>query len=189
MLKSQKPIMKVFFILCLVLLALALVLSVTRLFKPIGSVAVFTYLKYWLGIVSALFGGAYVLGGFQKSEALSYKLFMFLIALQSVSALLKDLMSTSLNGYESPISGILRTIICVDLVLLAFAKDLGKNTSIGLATAAFVAEVINDVRLIVLYGISGQINIAGSIVGISLALVVFLLVIGKYVNKSERGAK
>ena len=187
MLKTQKPAMKALLVFSLILLAAALVLSVIRLFEPVKSAAVLTYIKLALNILAVLAGFVYVLGGYKKNDAVYYKLFMSLVCLSFVFILIKDLMVTQVNGYTSPVSGILRTIICVNLVILVFAKDLGKQTSIGLASAVFGVVLFNTIRLIILYGALGVITSAA--VSLSLSLLVLLLVIGKYMDKTERGAK
>lgn len=187
MLKTQKPAMKALFVFSLILLAAALVLSVIRFFRPIESVVVLTYIRLALGILAVLSGFVYVLGGYKKNDAVYYKLFMFLVCLEAVFTLIVDLMVTPAKGYTSPVSGILRTIICVNLVILAFAKDLGKQTSIGLAGAVLGVSLFNIIRLTVLYSSFGI--IADAAAGLALALLVLLLVIGKYLDKTERGTK
>ena len=102
---------------------------------------------------------------------------------KSVDLPLPDLPRTN----TSPVSGILRTIICVNLVILVFAKDLGKQTSIGLASAVFGVTIINHARLLVLYFSFSY--VISAVLHLSLALLVLLLVIGKYMDKTERGTK
>ena len=188
MLKTQKPAIKALLVFSLILLAAALVLSVIRLlFKPIESVVVLTYIRLALGILAVLSGFVYVLGGYKKNDAVYYKLFMLLVCLEAVFTLIVDLMVTPAKGYTSPVSGILRTIICVDLVILTFAKDLGKQTSIGLAGAVLGVSLFNIIRLTVLYSSFGI--IADAAAGLALAPLVLLLVIGKYIDKAERGTK
>ena len=187
MLETKKPAMKALFVISLIFLAAALVLSVIRLCEPVENAVVLTYISYSLGILAILAGFVYVLGGYKKNDALFYKLFMSLVCLTSVFTLVKDLMGTQANDYTSPVSGILRTVICVNLVVLAFAKDLGKQTSIGLAAAVFGVSIINTVRLIVIYGRFSI--IASAAVALSLALLVLLLVVGKYMDKTARGTK
>ena len=187
MLKTQKPAIKALLVFSLIFLAVALVLSVIRFFEPFESVPVLTYIKIVFDILAVLSGLAYVLGRYKKNDAVYYKLFMFLNCLSSVMILARDLILTQTDGYTSPVSGILRTIICVDLVILTFAKDLGKQTSIGLASAVLGVTIINAVRLIILYGTFGI--IADAAVALPLALLVLLLAIGKYLDKTERGTK
>ena len=187
MLETKKPAMKALFVFSLILLAAALVLSVIRFFEPVESVAVLIYIRLALGILAILSGFVYVLGGYKKNDAVYYKLFMLLVCLEAVFTLIVDLMVTQVKGDTSPVSGILRTIICVNLVILAFAKDLGKQTSIGLAGAVLGVSLFNIIRLIVLYGRFGI--IADAAAGLALALLVLLLVIGKYMDKTERGTK
>ena len=180
--------MKALFVFSLILLAVAFVLSVIRLFEPVENAAVLTYIKLAFNILAVLAGFVYVLGGYKKNDAVYYKLFMLLVCLEAVFTLIMDLAATQANGYTSPVSGILRTVICVDLVILTFAKDLGKQTSIGLAAAVLGISLFNTVRMLVIYGTTFGI-ITGVVIGLALALLVLLLVIGKYMDKTERGTK
>ena len=183
MLETKKPVMKVLFVISLIFLAVAFVLSVIRLFKPVENAAVLTYIKLAFNILAVLAGFVYVLGGYKKNDAVYYKLFMLLVCLEAIF----DLVATQAD-YTSPVSGILRTVICVDLVILTFAKDLGKQTSIGLAAAVLGISLFNTVRMLVIYGTTFGI-ITGVVIGLALALLVLLLVIGKYMDKAERGTK
>ena len=188
MLKTKKPAMKALFVFSLILLAAALVLSVFWLTQPFPtSISAFMTICAVLGILAVLAGFIYVLGGYKKNDVLFYKLFMFLVCLESAATLVKDIIITQEMGSTSSISGILRTIICVNLVILVFAKDLGKQTSIGLASAVLGVTIINHVRLLILYFSFSY--VISTVVHLALALLVLLLVIGKYMDKAERGTK
>lgn len=188
MLNTKKPAMKALFVISLIFLAVALVLSAIQFTQPTpaGATASITICTV-VGILAIFAGFVYVLGGYKKNDALFYKLFMLLVCLESVLTLVNDIIITQEMGSTSPISGILRTIICVNLVILVFAKDLGKQTSIGLASAVFGVTIINHARLLVLYFSFSY--VISAVLHLSLALLVLLLVIGKYMDKTERGTK
>ncbi len=188
MLKTQKPAMKVLFVFYLILLAAALVLPFFMFTRNIPAslfevVAVCTV----TGFLAVLSGFFYVLVGYKKNDSLFFKLFMFLVCLESAFTIVKDIMIAQEIGSTSPVSVILGTIICVNLVILAFATDLGKQTSIGLAAAVLGVTIINHVRLLVLYFSFS--SVISTVVHLALALLVLLLVLGKYLDKTERGTK
>lgn len=184
MLETKKSTMKVLFVFSYIFLAVALVLSAIRISKPVENATVITYFKFVLNILAALAGFIYVYGRYKKNEAVYYKLFMLLVCLEAIF----DLVATQANGYTNPVSVIIRTIICVNLVILTFAKDLGRQTSIGLAAAVLCVSLFNAARILSLYSNTFGI-ITGVVISLALALLVLLLVIGKYMDKAERGTK
>ncbi len=187
MINSQKKSMKVLFTISLVLLAVSLLLSIMKFFLPEFNYYALSYFDNSFGVLAILVAFIYVLGGYKKNDAAYYKIFMILVCITNLFVLITDLITTQSVAYASPISGLLRTVVLVNLVILSFAKDLGKNTSIGLASGVFGISLINLIRLAILYSQFNMIIV--DVVGTSLAFLVLLLVIGKYMDKTERGTK
>lgn len=183
---KKKPVYRVLLALNLVLLAAAFVV-VALIFTKSNVVAV-EYIQTVIYLIAILSGFLYAFNQYKKNAAKYYKGFMLLFCLESLLIVIFDLILSKSQGATSSISGVLSTVVCVNLFTLSFAKDLGKKNSLGFAFSVLGVSLINSIRLLVLY--PNHFTIVGrAITDIALACVVCLFVIEKYADKAERGTK
>ena len=138
--------------------------------------------------IACIAGLVYVLYGCKKDVAKYYKLFLLLFSFVTLLNVITYLFALKARGFDSNISAVLGTAICVIAMVLTFAKDLGKNNSMGLAYAMIAVGAVNSIRMFVLYS-----DILGPMVSAAKNLIMviigFLFVIEKYIDRASRGAK
>lgn len=141
-----------------------------------------------VNIVTCIVGLIYALYGYKKDVAKYFKAFMLFFCVSNLSQVIIDLITTKSMDFGSNISGVLRTVICVITLILTFAKDLGKSTSMGLAYTMLITGVVNVLRILVLYNNDLLLTII-NIGDLLMIIIGFLFVIEKYIDKASRGAK
>ena len=189
MLKTDKPIYNAIFILNLLLLIIAAVFQIFVFFKSNSYTNAVKCVQLLFTMLAIISGFIYAVGGYKKNAALFYKGFMLLFCMASLMMIITDIVMSSINGYGSPISEILSTVICVNLLTLTFAKDIGKKNSLGFAYSIVCVSLVNSIRLMVLYSSINSMITAKALVDIALACIACLFVIEKYTDKAARGTK
>lgn len=129
----------------------------------------------------------YACNGYKKDVAVYYKAFMSLYALSAAIMFATDLKDT-LSAGSSYFSTIICAIVLIDYLILAFAKDFGKQKSLAVAYCVLAAQLISFIRMLIKFS-----SIPGIVISACLNLIVSvvacLFVYAKYQDKAERGAK
>ena len=139
-----------------------------------------------IAILALISGFIYLVHGYKKNAAAYYKGFVWILLIKEIITTVSgNIMSSSLLMY-------VRVIDLVLLTILTVGKDLGKTKSLTLVGLIFVGKMIVFVNyLISLQSLGLGVTARGvdSIGQIILTVTTCLMVIGKYLNKAERGTK
>lgn len=166
-----------------VLLLAALVLCFIRFFKPCA--VPLRYVQDAVYILTVLAGFEYTFGGFKKNAAKSYKLFMLLACLECVLLLIYDMISSAGDGQQDSVSAVLEMANCVNIFILTFSKNLGKDSSVGLGCAVLGVTVVNSVRLLILYP-DNFVVVSRAVMSLALSSLICLFILAKYADKAKR---
>jgi hypothetical protein len=137
-------------------------------------------------IFAYLFGISYALGGYSKSGAESYKTFLLLY---DVAKCLNLLATILYSGF-----GVVTVFLIVEILILgtlAFAKDLGRQTSMVLFCILLGCEVASGILPTTASGaaISIQTRLGDVLSRLVEAGTVGLAIKGKYDDKARRGTR
>ena len=142
-----------------------------------------------LKILTLAFGLVYMLMNYSKSAHIVYKCFfaaLFFATFMQVVAMM--LHPASFSIYNS----VLNLIPIAAIAVLATAKDLGKKNTL-LLTLVFVlcrlVLLIDYIINISHFGTAAIGMLSGGIANFLVALTAGIMVIGKYMDKTERGTK
>lgn len=139
-------------------------------------------------IVTLAIGLVYALKGYQKTAANYYKLYMLCGALSYLVSL-----TCAFEGNPDSIAryvGIIGLIVNVVLMLvLAFAKDLGRQKSITIAITTFGINIMQMIMFAVREEMQGSsfpivVNVLQLIV---ISVITCVFVLAKYTEKASRG--
>lgn len=168
----------------LVLISVALVLEFLKLIRPAESVI--TQIDMLLCMAAMLPALLYILSGYRKSAAQFYKVFMYMFAASCLCSLANDVIYTIIDHYTAYFSTVVRALVFVGALLLAFIPNFGKRKSLGVAYGILALELVNSIRLVVRYGGNFAL-IVKSVSGVVIACVVCMFVLCKYADKDARG--
>lgn len=180
MLKNTKPSYRIILIIELLLSIPCLIRNISEFVTKTG---VLGKLSSFLYVVSIIIAFYYIIAGYTKEQALSYKLF---ILLRATALFFQLSFFASLNN-----TGILLTSALEFGLLIALyvGKDLGKNISYNICFAIILACIVKTIFFISELGIS-NINLVVSIVtSFASALIPSWVTFAKYTDKESRGAK
>lgn len=170
-----------------VLLFVCLITGVYRFISSLNKSTISIVLSF-IFIVTCVAGLIYALYGYKKNAAMYYKTFMFFFSITNIMQAVTDIIKTKDMSFESNISGVLRIVICIIALILTFAKNLGKSSSMTLAYVMLITGSVNIIRLFVLYHSDLPLFIS-NIRDLSMIVIGFLFVIEKYIDKESRGAR
>lgn len=129
-------------------------------------------------LLSLVFAILYLLVRFRKDGAVFFKCFL---AVMAATCLLRTVaVSTVSSGWVLACYVLVFGILCV----LFEAKDLGKFKSFVLGITALALEVISSVGIFA----SGWKAISGKLADVILALMLLIMIVGKYRDKEARAA-
>lgn len=186
MLNTNKPIYKVLLILNLVLLAISVLMCFVYLAIP--ELDPTWYLQFILYILAIVAGFIYVIGRYKKNSAFYYKGFMFLFCLTLFAHVYIDIVTPKQFAIGDYISIALEIIICIILSTLTFAKNIGEKATFSLACSLLGIVLLNSIWII-FTNIGESIIVFRAIVNIALSGITCLFVLGKYMDKEERGSE
>lgn len=167
-----------------ILIVIALVLRV----KNIVGMSTVRIIDTIVCAIGLIFGLLYCLNGYKKDAAKYYRVFMYLYALDSLISFIVSLTLYEFNSMAmiNIIHGInISILVCA--CLLAFVKDFGEyNTK----TVACIILVLNAIKFFsdLTSGALEVINYA-SLTNLVQAIIVYVLVSHKYIDKESRGVK
>jgi len=129
-------------------------------------------------ILSCIFSMLYCLYGYKKDAAKYFKMFC-------VSFSISLIVRTILNIEQGDIAGaILAAIAVICLLILAFAKDLGKTKSYTLCGITFAVLIAN----VIVQAVSGK-ALTGAVSRLIIGLTLAVMIHAKYKDKESRGSK
>lgn len=161
-----------------VLIADVFLCQIVRLCMPIGLLEKFKSLCF---MVTLIFGLFYAFNGYKKNAAKYYKTYMICYAVSVLAAVVNSVSKGSGHMIEICIS---LFTLCAAL-MLAFAKDLGRDRSKFAGYFILVLSIVNII--IVAIDIGGLPAIIGAIEEAALAALTCIFVAAKYADKNKRG--
>ena len=147
-----------------------------------------------IGLMAVIFsmlimGAVYIIKDYSKQAAVFYKAFLFLHVGVCVLSIIVNMCFYTVNPLMITIC-ILYAFKAIDLLILVFWKDLGKNKTwilfyviLGFDIVALILAIINMVNIGFDFSFTGYVTalIADGTIGLSVK--------GKYENKEVRGSK
>ncbi|MBQ0026351.1 MAG: hypothetical protein KBS79_03160 [Lachnospiraceae bacterium] len=141
-----------------------------------------------LKILMLAFGLVYMLMNYSKNASVIYKVFFVVLF---IGTFIQAVYSASTPNY-SVYKTVLNLIPVAAIAVLAVAKDLGKKNTM-LLTIVFVlcrlVLLINYIINISDYGTGAVGILSTGVANLLIALTTGVMVIGKYLDKTERGTK
>lgn len=165
------------------LISVALILDFVELIRPAKNVI--RQIDMFLCMAALIPALIYIVSGCRKSAATFYKVFMLLFAASSLCALADDIVYSIIDNYGAFFSSIIRVLVLLGALFLAFVPNFGKKKSLGAAYAILGLELINAVVGVVMYG--GFDVIVRGVSSVVLACIVCMFVLCKYADKDARG--
>ncbi|MDO4939736.1 MAG: hypothetical protein Q4E54_07245 [Lachnospiraceae bacterium] len=166
-------------ILGLVMSIIALILLIIMLF--IGSNPVTKYLYIAASVLAAVFAIIYFIKGGTKKAAIWRNLFCILLMISLLISIIRNIQLG--KGAADTICII---IVAVITGYLAFAKDLGKKKSLGLASAVVVLQLLQLMPVITAQSGDGATRILGIISTTLLVITLLDITYVKYYDKESR---
>ena len=142
-----------------------------------------------LNILMLAFGLVYMLMNYSKGAAIVYK--CFFVAL-FIGTFIQTVYLSSAPNSPSAYRTVLQLIPVAAIAILAAAKDLGKKNTIFLTIVFVLCRVISLISAIVdlsHFGTAAFGVLSANISNLLISLTTGVMVIGKYLDKTERGAK
>ena len=142
-----------------------------------------------LNILSLAFALVYMLMNYSKSASVIYKCFF---AALFIETFIRTVYLLSAPNSAAAYVAVLQLLPVAVIAVLAVAKDLGKKNTVFL-TVVFVlcrlAELIRAVANFSHFGTAAFGVLSANISSLLIALITGFIVIGKYLDKTERGTK
>ena len=170
----------------ILLVVVAAVLAGIVLFS--GEYSIMRFISKVISLIAMIPCFVYACKGYKKDVAVYYKAFMGLFALSALITLITDIIDTVANSYPSYFSTVICAIVLIGYLILAFAKDFGKQKSMITAFCILGAQLISFVRMLVKFGGVTSI-ILSACLNLIVSIVACLFVYAKYQDKAERGTK
>ena len=140
-------------------------------------------------IVLLAIGMLYLFNEYSKRAAIYYKTFLLLLLCVTTIATLLDVCFIELNALLIA-KNVFYVAKIIDLLALAFWKDLGKKKTTMLAFILLAFDILAIVFWLIHLASTGfDFNIMGASSAIVADVTVLLAVKGKYADKAERGSK
>ena len=177
MLKTKNSGYKAIVIITLILLIAALVITALVAVKEDHLPSQIACLLEFAALIYAAY---YILSGYSKNAAKYYKTYGFMIAGAFVFALAAITQATN-DYFATLVVAIQLTIV----LILTMIKDLGKKKSMGLCYAYLLVAVIG----LALSFAGGLIAIGYAVVELIFAIVMTVMTVAKYIDKTARGTK
>lgn len=139
-------------------------------------------------ILALIAGLIYSLMGYTKAVANYYKVFMLLYAISSAESIIPPVVG-ALNAGKAVVLlfALVPAIIMICALILAFAKDLGKEKS---TTLSWIILSVSIVKVVLEFCLPDGIHhLAATIAYLIQAIIAFVFVSAKYADKASRGAK
>lgn len=173
----------------LVLIAAALVMSAFSIAKTGENVSELTELANALSIFTLAAGFIYLVYGYKKNAAVYYKIFMGLLVV-SQGVFIAGLISGN-ETYPVYIS-LIYAIAFVTAVILAVAKDFGKNMTFAVCIALVacrIAILVINLLTAETFDNAAFCTLSSDISNLLIVGTAILMITEKYIDKSERGSK
>ena len=186
MLRTDKPIYKVILVLNLLLIVVGATVSLMDINGTNTLGLVYTVLD----VLALLFALFYILYGYTKNAAGYYKTFGYLYLASRLICAFKTFSGPiNITANNSKLFNSVSICIIIALLLvLVFAKNLGKKKSLILCGVIVAFEAI---LFIIIYNEIGAFNLGAKLklADLDLACLYGILTYAKYLDKTERGAK
>ena len=139
-------------------------------------------------ILALIAGLIYSLMGYTKAVANYYKVFMLLYAINSAESIIPPVVG-ALNAGKTVVLlfALVPAIIMICALILAFAKDLGKEKS---TTLSWIILAVSIAKVVLEFCLPDGIHhLTATIAYLIQAIIAFVFVAAKYADKKSRGTK
>lgn len=172
-----------------ILIVVAIAFQIRALFR--ADALITDRIFYGLFIVGLIYGLIYVFSVYKKDAAKYYKSFMIIYAVLSIYSIISKICNNNAIGLKT-VSSFLTTILSIIsticIIILAFAKDLGKTKSYSVALANLFIILISTI-LGFIFNSTFITKVEVWLPRIMLSIITYIFVCAKYIDKESRGAK